>query len=503
MLPRAAHHGRCRGKPPKPPKNSAPAIRDPRPAAAADYRSHPRAGLSLHSLNWRPRLAVSHLVASRGEQILVERPLLLTISHGCRGHLCALPRRQSKGGPADIGGSAHWQLCCEGCGTQLLQRGVRRCSGATASGMSVRPGARHATASTTTTSTQSLRRSACSATRRTGLRLGAVRRACSPRRRLTPSGWSASLRARTRRARASLASAPPPSVISDEARVPPSELLDLLERHGCNLYGVTGGRGEDVAGASFAGFFHLFNHSCSPNVVFDSATQVQPASPDGGAPLFALRALFDVASGEELCISYTSSADGKRASSERVCVREGGCERGGCERGGWGWPAASFPSPFLKSHPYHSHIRTSHAHSPQSVLHFTPLVFARTRGPKSAPIIWRSTTASDARAFDARPPATSAVSSTLPTGSRCARCSRNECGSGLSVPVLPARAPVEGEGTGRRGRGGGVGRSYGGLLEVMMRSAAPMTKKALRCAACHCGGVWQSEPDEWAEWRPL
>ena len=121
-----------------------------------------------------------------------------------------------------------------------------------------------------------------------------------------------------------------------------------MMRHQCNLYGVTGRAGEDKASASFVGFLHLFNHACCPNVVFDSATPSRPATlqaarrpacarlrarPAAGlllprpaappqpfrgherapsplsreqeAPLFTLVALFDVAEGEELCISCT------------------------------------------------------------------------------------------------------------------------------------------------------------------------------------------------------
>ena len=61
---------------------------------------------------------------------------------------------------------------------------------------------------------------------------------------------------------------------------------------------MSGRAGEDVACASFVGFFHLLNHSCCPNVVFDSAQPVHPAAPDQGLPpTFALRALADVAEG--------------------------------------------------------------------------------------------------------------------------------------------------------------------------------------------------------------
>ena len=98
--------------------------------------------------------------------------------------------------------------------------------------------------------------------------------------------------------------------LPEAARWAPAALLDVLERSWCNLYGVSGADGEDVACASFVGFFHLLNHACCPNVVFDAARRVAPATPDGGAPCFALRALEDIAEGAELCISYTSSADG-------------------------------------------------------------------------------------------------------------------------------------------------------------------------------------------------
>lgn len=115
----------------------------------------------------------------------------------------------------------------------------------------------------------------------------------------------------TAEARASLKTAVAATLrcVRERARVTPHELEDLLMRHQCNLYGVTGRAGEDKASASFVGFLHLFNHACCPNVVFDSARPAQPATAEAG-PLFALRALTDVAEGAELCISYTSSAEG-------------------------------------------------------------------------------------------------------------------------------------------------------------------------------------------------
>jgi hypothetical protein len=115
--------------------------------------------------------------------------------------------------------------------------------------------------------------------------------------------------------------------LPDAAGIPAPTLADVLRRHQCNLYGVTGPAGDDVASASFVGFMHLFNHACCPNLAFDSARRQQWAASAAGddadapsadgeargcaaAPCFALVALEDVTAGEELCISYTSSAEG-------------------------------------------------------------------------------------------------------------------------------------------------------------------------------------------------
>ena len=57
--------------------------------------------------------------------------------------------------------------------------------------------------------------------------------------------------------------------VAPSARVPPKELFTLLDRHQANVYGVIGPGNADVALASFVGAFHLFNHSCLPNLVFD------------------------------------------------------------------------------------------------------------------------------------------------------------------------------------------------------------------------------------------
>ena len=166
----------------------------------------------------------------------------------------------------------------------------------------------------------------------------------------------------------------------------------------------------------------------------------------------------------------------------------------------------SFPSPFLKSHPYHSHIRASHAHSHTVCPSFhTPLAFATHAGPKE-----RSDHLEEYYGFRCtclRCEAAGDVSRELDFADRleARRCSRNECGSGLSVPVLPARAPVEGEGDEEEGdEEAGCGEELrGGLLggDDAVGDTDDEEGIALRCV--HCGGVWQSEPDEWAEWRPL
>ena len=73
------------------------------------------------------------------------------------------------------------------------------------------------------------------------------------------------------------------------------------------------------------------------------------------------------------------------------------------------------------------------------------------------------------------------------------------------MPVLPARASVEGEGDEEEGdEEAGCGEEgRGGLLggDDAVGGTDDEEGIALRCV--HCGGVWQSEPDEWAEWRPL
>ena len=101
------------------------------------------------------------------------------------------------------------------------------------------------------------------------------------------------------------------------ARLPAAALADLLERHANNEFGVSRRGGEVVATASFVGLFHLLNHSCWPNVVFDSSGR-QPPSVGGGTPLFSLVALQDIAEGDEICHSCTPAAAYHRAPTASI-----------------------------------------------------------------------------------------------------------------------------------------------------------------------------------------
>ena len=108
-----------------------------------------------------------------------------------------------------------------------------------------------------------------------------------------------------------------------EARVKPAELYDVLSRHQCNCYGVMGRGSTSVGLASNVGALHYFNHSCVPNCTFDSVPLGAPAAGHRGAlwpTRFALRALVDVAEGEELLHCYAGSADGP--SARRAYLRD-------------------------------------------------------------------------------------------------------------------------------------------------------------------------------------
>ena len=103
------------------------------------------------------------------------------------------------------------------------------------------------------------------------------------------------------------------AVLPERAHLPTERVLDLFQRLDCNLYGVPGQKAGEVAAlACFTGYFQLFNHSCYPNVVFDSAQLVAPASIGGDFPAFALYALEDIQSGTELSLAYRRASDDER-----------------------------------------------------------------------------------------------------------------------------------------------------------------------------------------------
>eukprot|EP00325_Prymnesiales_sp_UTEX-LB-985_P032366 CAMPEP_0174717748 /NCGR_PEP_ID=MMETSP1094-20130205/27099_1 /TAXON_ID=156173 /ORGANISM="Chrysochromulina brevifilum, Strain UTEX LB 985" /LENGTH=394 /DNA_ID=CAMNT_0015917735 /DNA_START=202 /DNA_END=1383 /DNA_ORIENTATION=+ len=273
---------------------------------------------------------------SAGERVAFERPLALTISHNARAHFCAVCLADSRRSSPPL---KCWTLQCETCHTQYY------CSDSCAAAIAARHGGTECTAllaassdpavddDTVDTVAQAIR---ILADRANGIstdvgpagcfgyaayaeRLVAITPSTSSARECLRTTVDVTLRA-----------------LPEEARVPPAELHELLERHSCNLYGVTGRAGEDVASASFVGLFHLFNHACCPNVVFDSGSGWRQSSAvgDGSPSTFSLIALTDIAQGSELCISYTSSAEGPTLRSDHLSEHYGfrcTCHRCTCD----------------------------------------------------------------------------------------------------------------------------------------------------------------------------
>ena len=97
--------------------------------------------------------------------------------------------------------------------------------------------------------------------------------------------------------------------IPPEARVPAEELGDLLRRLQCNVFSVSSAVETDdcdVGRAAFVGAMHFVNHSCAPNVVFES----EPLWGTEGlecedTPAFSLVCLRDVPCGAQLRRSRT------------------------------------------------------------------------------------------------------------------------------------------------------------------------------------------------------
>lgn len=337
-----------------------PAVRDPRGSAFADEATTLLQQLGFPCVvgNGGGGLGVfasRHI--SAGTKILEERPLVLTVAHSARMHTCCMCLCDSR----TVGLDA-WERRCESCDMQYycnehcaLAASVRHC-GVECTALS---GVDWAAID------EDDRDAVVQAIRILADRANGVLHDIGPAGTLgadayqhrlvgiTPS--TATARDSLDRICAATLRAVPPA-----ARVAPTELLDILERHSCNLYGVSGQAGAEVASASFVGFFHLFNHSCCPSVVFDSARPVEAAhissvngTPRGEVgevgkevgddgvsnsrsekgtltnsasnnlqtsrpPTFALLALEDVPEGTELCISYTSSAEGPAQRREHL-----------------------------------------------------------------------------------------------------------------------------------------------------------------------------------------
>lgn len=308
-------------------KTFGPDIRDPRPPS---FGADANEAIERHEYPCRVSDGGGGLAcyASRditaGETILVERPLVLTVSHSARSHTCAMCLADSRKAGLD-----EWSTKCSVCSTHCY------CSEPCARAAAPRHGGLECEALCRLdleVVEEDDRDAVLQAIRILADRANGTLVDIGPAGIHGPSAYAQRLVGLTpttasardsleRIVAAALAALPQP------AHVPPATLLDLLERHSCNLYGVSGRDGAEVAAASFVGHFHLLNHSCAPNVVFDSARPVEPAQLcEGGEdastgarpPTFALRALEDVPHGGELCISYTSSADGPSQRREHL-----------------------------------------------------------------------------------------------------------------------------------------------------------------------------------------
>ncbi|KAL1518643.1 hypothetical protein AB1Y20_002931 [Prymnesium parvum] len=276
----------------------------------------------------------------RGEELAREAPLTMTVVRAAAEHTCAVCLADSRAAAA----APRWARACAGCG------GVRFCSAAceaaaAAAHAGAECAARAALASTGATCDDG------------DLLAQAVRllahRAAARRAEVLPGLWGAyeSYAARlvgvARRVALAHTAAPIRDVVDaclgalpGEARVPREELFDVLNRHQCNVYAVLGREADELASASFVGVLHLFNHACNPNAAFDCKPRGavhgdgSPREAEGGAgPYFSLVALRDVEEGEELCVAYTSTADGPSERQEHLRNHYGfdcACERCSC-----------------------------------------------------------------------------------------------------------------------------------------------------------------------------
>jgi hypothetical protein len=136
--------------------------------------------------------------------------------------------------------------------------------------------------------------------------------------------------------------------VAATARVDAGVLEDVLSRHQCNAYGVSGPGGVGIGLASFVAILQLFNHSCAPNLAFDSRpvgragqaptsdehTLSIPAHIAPSPPFYSLVALHPIAAGCELTHCYASSAEGPSVRQAYLRAHHGfqcGCPRCACD----------------------------------------------------------------------------------------------------------------------------------------------------------------------------
>ena len=254
-----------------------------------------------------------------GETVLVERPFALTVAPAARQSTCAHCLADSREGGGRRGGAAgraSWPLSCGRC------RSPHYCSKACMKAAAAHHGGAECDALKLLSPLMAEEgaidpedgETVTQAIRILALRAKRAKVDVGPAGLCGAEAYSAGSRgsrmvgvASTEVAAASLEtiSSLVLSAVPPAARVPSAELVDMLERHANNEFGVSRTGGEVVATASFVGFFHILNHSCCPNVVFDSAGRGPPlAGGEGGTPLFSLVALQDIEEGDELCHSY-------------------------------------------------------------------------------------------------------------------------------------------------------------------------------------------------------
>ena len=277
------------------------------------------------------RVVASRPIAA-GERIAVERPLTLTVAHGARERVCAvcLERVSSGALPHTCEVCRAVSYCSPHCAAVAAHRHASIECGSLRSALAD-PDVDEDTVDLVAQAVRILADRAAGRTVQVGP-AGSLGYAAYAERLVGVVPTTEEARGFIDRAvRATLRAVPA------AARVDAAELRDLCQRHQCNLYGVTGEAGEDVASASFVGHLHLFNHSCCPNVVFDSSRRLfaaeerqaasrsareqtevesgeeeeeEAAAVGAAEPSFALVALQAVEEGAELCISYTSTAEG-------------------------------------------------------------------------------------------------------------------------------------------------------------------------------------------------